>query len=64
MSKITDLLQKEIEKLDPTQYYKEPICMIRVSKEWQGDFRVADRDVKKCEMPGCTPVKGLIKVEA
>jgi hypothetical protein len=64
MSKITDLLQKEIEKLDPTQYYKEPICMIRVSKDWQGDFRVADRDLKKCEKPGCTTVKGLIKVES
>jgi hypothetical protein len=64
MSKITDALQKEIEKLDPKQYYKEPICMVRVSKNWQGDFKVAERDEKKCQKPSCTTVKGLIKVES
>lgn len=64
MSTITDLLQKAIEQLDPAQYYKEPICMVRVSKNWKGDFKVADHDLQTCQKPGCTTVKGLIKLKS
>lgn len=64
MSTITDLLQKEIEGLDPTQYYKEPICMSRVSKDWHGEFKVAESNEQKCKDPRCLTIKGLIKFES
>src|SRR5215210_1479929 len=64
MSAITDLLQKEIEGFDPVEHFREPVCMIRVSKDWKGEFRVADRAEQKCQDPHCTTVKGLIKLES
>jgi hypothetical protein len=64
MSRITDALQKEIEGSDPALYFKEPICMIRVSKDWKGEFRVADSADEKCLDPHCTTIKGLIKFES
>lgn len=64
MSTITDLLHKEIESLDPTEHYKEPICMLRVSKDWRGRFEVAESDQKPCANPQCTTVKALVNFKA
>jgi hypothetical protein len=64
MSGITDLLHKDIERLDPTHHYKEPICMIRVSKDWNGEIMVPEEDTQRCSDPRCTTVKGLIKIES
>jgi len=64
MGAITDLLRKEIEGFDPVEHYKEPVCMIGVSKDWKGAFRVAERAEKKCQDPHCLTVAGLIKFES
>ena len=61
MSEITEALLKEIKKLDLERYYKEPICMLPVSKNFRGEFDLADRDRQRCEKPQCETLKALLE---
>jgi len=63
MSEITEALLKEIKKLDLERYYKEPICMIPVSKNFRGEFDLADRDLQKCKHPECETLKALHRMK-
>lgn len=59
MSKITEALLEQIKKLNLEAYYKEPICMVPVSKNLRGEFDLADRDLQKCKLPKCETLKAL-----
>lgn len=64
MSDITDDILKGIKSLDPGRFYKERICMWRVSKDWRGEFRVGDRDRQECQKPGCVTLKAHVRFES
>ena len=63
MSEITEALLKEIKNLDLKRYYKEPICMIPVSKNFRGEFDLADRDRQQCKHPECETLKALHRMK-
>ncbi len=59
MSAITEALLKDIKKLELEPCYKEPICMLPVSKNFRGEFHLADRDLQKCKKVKCETLKAL-----
>lgn len=58
MSDITDALLREIEQLDVGTFFKEPVCLWSVSKDFRGEFRVRQEDLQACREPGCRTLKG------
>lgn len=50
---------------DPGRIYKENVCLKAVSKNFEGELRLQDRDIQKCSDPECKTLKTIhgLKVE-
>ena len=64
MSEITKNLQKYIESLDLSKYYKEQICMHPVSKDLKGRFEVREQKRHQCKKPDCVTLSAFLGMES